>query len=75
MSCDPNYQVRLQCLKSLVPTKKTLSAIVERTRDVNDTVRRLAYNNIAEKVSVKAFTISQRLRLLQNGLNDRSGDF
>jgi len=74
MSSDPNWQVRVECLKCIAPTKRTLLGMIERTRDVNEAIRKTAYNVLAEKVSVKALSISQRLTLLENGLADRSGN-
>lgn len=75
MSCDPNWQVRIECLRCIAPTKRTLFAMLERTRDVNELIRRTAYAMIAEKISVKALSIAQRLSLLENGLADRSGKY
>ena len=49
--------------------------ILERTRDVKDSVRKLVLETIAEKAHVKAMTIAQRIKLLQDGLSDRSGWF
>ncbi|XP_067944835.1 condensin complex subunit 3-like isoform X2 [Watersipora subatra] len=72
MSSDPNWQVRLGCLKNVAATRRSLLAMIERTRDVNEVVRRMAYQVIAEKVSVKALSISQRLALLENGHADSS---
>ena len=43
-----------------------------RTQDVTESVRKLAYHILAEKVSIKSFTIAQRVQLLSNGLLDRS---
>ena len=47
--------------------------MLERTHDVKESVRRLAYLVLAEKVHMKALTIAQRIRLLQDGLSDRAG--
>lgn len=43
-----------------------------RTQDVTESVRKLAYRILAEKVNIKSFTIAQRVQLLCNGLRDRS---
>lgn len=45
---------------------------VGRTQDVTESVRKLAYRILAEKVNIKSFTIAQRVQLLSNGLHDRS---
>jgi len=72
MTRDPNVEVRRIILTSLAPSAQSLPAIIERTRDVKDTVRRTAFNVIAEKIPLRALTIEQRIKLLQDGLNDRS---
>ncbi|XP_071089919.1 condensin complex subunit 3-like isoform X1 [Haliotis cracherodii] len=72
ISRDPNPDVRRAVLSCIAPSTKTLMAIIERTRDVKDTVRRVAYNVIAEKIHIKALSIAQRIQLLQDGLSDRA---
>lgn len=73
LSCDSNADVRRAVLSCIAPCVQTLSAMLERTHDVKESVRRLAYQVLAEKVHMKALTIAQRIRLLQDGLNDRVG--
>ena len=73
MTSDPNPEVRKMIVSHIAPCRKTLSAILERTRDVKDSVRQAAFTVIAEKVPMKALSISQRVELLQQGLNDRTG--
>lgn len=74
MGCDPNPDVRRAVLGVIAASTKTLADMLERTRDVKDTVRRLAYQVIAEKIHMRAFTIAQRVKLLDQGLNDRTGE-
>ena len=74
MSCDQNSDVRRAVLSSIAASTRTLPTILERVRDVKDVVRRTAYAVIAEKVHVRALTIAQRVKLIQTGLNDRSGN-
>ncbi|KAH0616289.1 hypothetical protein JD844_027300 [Phrynosoma platyrhinos] len=69
---DSNAEVRRAVLSCIGPSAKTLPKIVGRTMDVKETVRKLAYQVLAEKVHMKALTIGQRVKLLQQGLNDRS---
>ncbi|XP_066489024.1 condensin complex subunit 3 [Tiliqua scincoides] len=69
---DSNSEVRRAVLSCIAPSVQTLSKIVGRTMDVKETVRKLAYQILAEKVHMKALTIAQRVKLLQQGLNDRS---
>ena len=73
ISADPNPDVRRFVLQSIAPSTKTLPAILERTRDVKDTVRKMAYNVLGEKVHIKALSIANRVQLLHDGLTDRSG--
>ncbi|XP_060221341.1 condensin complex subunit 3 [Meriones unguiculatus] len=70
---DSNSEVRRAVLSCIAPSAKTLPKIVGRTKDVKDTVRKLAYQVLAEKVHMRAMSIAQRVLLLQQGLNDRSG--
>ncbi|KAM4854405.1 condensin complex subunit 3 isoform 2-T2 [Thomomys bottae] len=69
---DLNPEVRRAVLSCIAPSAKTLPKIVERTKDVKETVRKLAYQILAEKVHMRAMSIAQRVMLLQQGLNDRS---
>lgn len=73
MTRDPNDDVRRIVLTSIAPSNTSLQAILQRTCDVKDKVRRTAYTVIAEKIPLRALTIEQRIQLLQDGLNDRSG--
>uniref|UniRef100_W5M685 Non-SMC condensin I complex, subunit G n=1 Tax=Lepisosteus oculatus TaxID=7918 RepID=W5M685_LEPOC len=69
---DSNPEVRRAALSCIAPCAKTLPKIVKRTRDVKESVRKLAYQVLAEKVHVRALSIAQRVKLLEQGLNDRS---
>ncbi|NWV45589.1 CND3 protein, partial [Daphoenositta chrysoptera] len=69
---DSNSDVRRAVLSCIAPSERTLPIIVGRTMDVKDAVRKLAYEVLAEKVHIRALTIAQRVKLLQQGLNDRS---
>ncbi|XP_055986317.1 condensin complex subunit 3 [Sorex fumeus] len=69
---DFNPEVRRAVLSCIAPSAKTLQKIVERTKDVKEAVRKLAYQILAEKVHIRALSIAQRVMLLQQGLNDRS---
>jgi len=59
-------------LTSIAASTKTLSSIIGRTRDVKDTVRKTAYEVIADKIHIKALSIALRLQLVSDGLKDRS---
>nr|KAF6431921.1 non-SMC condensin I complex subunit G [Rousettus aegyptiacus] len=69
---DSNPEVRRAVLSCIVPSAKTLPKIVGRTKDVKETVRKLAYQILAEKVHIRVMSIAQRVMLLQQGLSDRS---
>ncbi|XP_071521422.1 condensin complex subunit 3 [Panulirus ornatus] len=72
LAMDPNPDVRRAVLTNTAITFQTLPDILERTRDVRDLVRRQAYHVISQKVHVKSLTIAQRVRLISEGLKDRS---
>uniref|UniRef100_H3BDF7 Non-SMC condensin I complex subunit G n=1 Tax=Latimeria chalumnae TaxID=7897 RepID=H3BDF7_LATCH len=69
---DLNPEVRRAVLSYIAPTAKTLQKIVGRTMDTKESVRKLAYQVLAEKIHVRTLSIAQRVQLLQQGLNDRS---
>ncbi|NXJ64097.1 CND3 protein, partial [Rostratula benghalensis] len=68
---DSNSEVRRAVLSCIAPSVRTLPKIVGRTMDVKEAVRKLAYEVLAEKVHMRALSIAQRVKLLQQGLNDR----
>ncbi|XP_069140747.1 condensin complex subunit 3-like [Argopecten irradians] len=72
ISADTSPDVRRAVLSVIAPSTKTLAAILERTRDVNDTVRKMAYMVLGEKVHIKALSIARRIQLLQDGLTDKA---
>ncbi|XP_068710176.1 condensin complex subunit 3-like [Montipora foliosa] len=72
MSTDTSAEVRRAVLLNIAISAQTLEAIIGRTQDVTESVRKLAYRILAEKVNIKSFTIAQRVQLLFNGLQDRS---
>ncbi|XP_072719490.1 condensin complex subunit 3 isoform X2 [Ciconia boyciana] len=69
---DSNSEVRRAVLSCIAPSGRTLPKIVGRTMDVKEAVRKQAYEVLAEKVHMRALSIAQRVKLLQQGLNDRS---
>ncbi|XP_069689103.1 condensin complex subunit 3 isoform X2 [Periplaneta americana] len=71
LGADPSPAVRRSVLNCIGRTNVTLPHILERTRDVKDTVRRHAYY-LLTKLNIRSFTIRQRERLLREGLKDRS---
>lgn len=71
VSKDPNSEVRKAVLATMGKNQKTLQAALMRTRDIDDSVRKKAYEFIS-KITVRSLTIEQRERLLKDGLKDRS---
>uniref|UniRef100_A0A8C0ED11 Non-SMC condensin I complex subunit G n=1 Tax=Bubo bubo TaxID=30461 RepID=A0A8C0ED11_BUBBB len=69
---DSNSEVRRAVLSCIAPSARTLPKIVGRTMDIKEAVRKLAYEVLSEKVHMRALSIAQRVKLLQQGLNDRS---
>ncbi|KFR03272.1 Condensin complex subunit 3, partial [Nipponia nippon] len=69
---DSNSEVRRAVLSCIAPSARTLPKIVGRTMDVKEAVRKQAYEVLAEKIHMRALSIAQRVKLLQQGLNDRS---
>ncbi|KAA0198034.1 hypothetical protein HAZT_HAZT009612 [Hyalella azteca] len=72
LSMDPASEVRRAALCCTALNFQTLPDVLQRTRDKNNLVRRQAYIVLAQKVHIKSLQISQRVRLLSEGLNDRS---
>ncbi|XP_028974039.2 condensin complex subunit 3 isoform X2 [Esox lucius] len=67
---DSNPEVRRAVLSCIAPSSITLPKILKRTRDVKESVRKLAYQVLADKVHIRALSIAQRVSLLQQGLHD-----
>ena len=72
MENDTSVDVRRCLVQNIVFTQHTLPAVIERTRDVSDIVRRCAFLALSEKSTIRHLTIKQRLQLLSDGLQDRS---
>ncbi|KAF2353585.1 Nuclear condensin complex subunit 3 C-terminal domain [Trinorchestia longiramus] len=72
LSMDPASEVRRAALCCTGINFHTLPDVLQRTRDKNNLVRRQAYVVLAQKVHIRSLQISQRVRLLSEGLNDRS---
>ncbi|XP_014473567.1 PREDICTED: condensin complex subunit 3 [Dinoponera quadriceps] len=71
LSKDPKAEVRRAVLATIGKNQRTLQAALKRTRDIDDSVRKMAYEFIS-KITVRSLTIEQRERLLKDGLKDRS---
>ncbi|VDP51522.1 unnamed protein product [Schistosoma curassoni] len=69
---DPTAEVRRAALAAMVLTTRTLPSLVERCRDLADNVRRAAYKLLASRGILRPLSIAKRIRILQDGLSDRS---
>ena len=73
MAVDSSPEVRRAALQTIVLNQRTLPALLQRTRDSSDLVRRAAFELIAQKVHMRSITIAKRVRVLSDLLHDRSG--
>ncbi|KAH9280698.1 Condensin complex subunit 3 [Echinococcus granulosus] len=71
---DTSPDVRRAALAAIVLTTFTLPVVVERCRDVSDTVRKTAYSILAQRSVVRPLSIAKRIAILQDGLTDTSPD-
>ena len=71
LECDKHKDVRRSVVASVGVSVITIPALVERTRDNADEVRRTAFLTVANKVSLAALSIAQRATLLRRGLAER----
>lgn len=74
ISTDSSPDVRKSVLSQLAPSKKTIPAVLTATRDKAPVVRKEAYKYVKLQIDVKALTVEQRLKLLSEGLKDRTAD-
>jgi len=68
LSKDIHFLVRKTILTNLAISRKTLPYVIERTRDVKDVIRKTAFTILAQKVSIRALSIAQRIKLVTDGL-------
>uniref|UniRef100_A0A1X7VDM6 Nuclear condensin complex subunit 3 C-terminal domain-containing protein n=1 Tax=Amphimedon queenslandica TaxID=400682 RepID=A0A1X7VDM6_AMPQE len=72
MTHDTSPEVRKCAIVNVLVTKISLPALIERTRDIKDLVRRAAFLKLSESVSIRNLTIDQRVQLANDGLRDES---
>jgi len=72
MQKDNNHEVRKCALQNVAGTLVSLPYILERTRDIKDSVRKAAYSVVAKKFLIQHLSISKRIQILKDGLNDSS---
>ncbi|GLJ51847.1 hypothetical protein SUGI_1101390 [Cryptomeria japonica] len=71
LSSEQNAEVRKMLVLSLPPSNDTALDIIERTLDVNDSVRKAAYRVLANKFPLQSLSIKLRTTILRRGLADR----
>eukprot|EP00762_Andalucia_godoyi_P000226 ANDGO_02430.mRNA.1 Condensin complex subunit 3 len=70
MQRDNAKEVRKAALYRVCISSKSLSAILERTRDKSDDVRKAVYAVVRSNIRVRQLSISQRVQVIMNGLRD-----
>jgi condensin complex subunit 3 len=68
---EQNAEVRKMLVLSIPPSNATALDIIERTLDVNDSVRKAAYRVLANKFPLQSLSIKLRTTILRRGLADR----
>ncbi len=72
LGSEKNKEVRKAILGSLAISDYTIPCVVERTRDVSEEVRRIAFLALTSKVPVESVSIAHRALVLRRGLSDRA---
>lgn len=72
METDSSAEVRMAAISTIAPSKPAIRALLGRTRDTSENVRKHALSVIREKVEMRWLTISQRAALLEQSLADRA---
>ncbi|KIJ25339.1 hypothetical protein M422DRAFT_38823 [Sphaerobolus stellatus SS14] len=71
---DPAAEVRRAVLLNLPVNDRTTSAILSRTRDTDDVIRKMVYSHVLMNLETpKKVTIADREIIVRNGLGDRQG--
>jgi len=71
LESDKNKDVRKSVIAAISLCPRTLEAVIERTKDVNEEVRRAVFLVIGEKIPLSELSAANRARLITNGLKDR----
>jgi condensin complex subunit 3 len=69
---DPSVEVRKTILSLIRVSSVTLPSIIKRTRDVNESVRVMAYKILAERRRLTSLSYSLREKIIMSGLHDVS---
>ncbi|BDA45173.1 probable condensin complex subunit 3 at N-terminal half [Coccomyxa sp. Obi] len=68
---EKNKDVRKAVLHSLSAARCSLPEILNRTRDISDEVRKMAYAAVRDRVPLEFLSLEQRACLIRRGLGDR----
>ncbi|KAF8524376.1 nuclear condensing complex subunit [Hysterangium stoloniferum] len=69
---DTAAEVRRAALLNIPATQRTFPAILSRTRDTDDVIRKMVYSHVLHQLHhPKQLTIAQRELIVRNGLGDR----
>eukprot|EP00899_Mesostigma_viride_P008776 jgi/Mesvir1/178/Mv13533-RA.2 len=71
LQADRNKDVRKNVIASLEANAASLHVVIERTRDVSEQVRKVAYLFLAEKARMRNLSVAQRCLVLRRGLAER----
>lgn len=72
MACDPSAAVRIAVLSAIERNEQTLPEIIERCRDIDESVRRHMWLQMCG-IPVKSLSVQQRLALLEQGKEEEAG--
>jgi len=72
MSTDSSKEVRKEAVKRVILTRSSLPYILEKIKDVKEEVRIAGYEKIFSEISIKQFSIKQRVNIIKTGLQERS---
>ena len=64
--------MRKASLQTVVLNQRTLTDVLQRTRDVSDAVRKAAFDLLAVKVHIRSIQLSKRVRILTDLVHDKS---
>ncbi|CAL8469060.1 g8601 [Coccomyxa elongata] len=71
LSTEKNKDVRKAVLHSLSAARCSLPEILNRTRDISDEVRKMAYAAVRDRIPLEFLSLEQRACLIRRGLGDR----
>ncbi|GAA0186430.1 hypothetical protein LIER_33718 [Lithospermum erythrorhizon] len=72
LQLEQSSDVRKTILLSLPPSIETATSVIDCTLDVSESVRKAAYQVLANKFPLQSLSIKMRTLILQRGLSDRS---